>query len=501
MTIDPTLQVEFLKPPPKKKWLQSYIKQDPCSISSDLRQETQNFAQLFDDSLTEASKQQQLDSNKNSPKKITLSKDVIGGVVQGVIDQFQTFFENDCSNVCEPADDKPTAPKISETSEIHVEDKGKSKEDEVKGEQLSQKDIAPVVQSVISQFLNGSLPDSGFRRSRKRTQKHINCHHQDKSGSAGAVDRQRRSSSVIRFGASSGSAVGEPAKPSPSVLPSPIKVRKIETLTSSVIIPAFRAAATPLPPIVDSNTGALNLCLRPEVRREEEGLSSRFQPVQPVQPVNLSRTAAPLRPRSDLFSAPARSPPVFPLLSPAQPAYNSFSVVKPTPIKPIFNQVAGLNAAPTTKTLSKPILDYPRTLGFKSQTEAKPVKPVSPCGEVSRKEGESGDSSAKEEIKRTSSSTREVHNRLEKNRRAQLKTCFDELAAECGLDAKKASNLLVIRSAYKCIMGLRREERQQERNLSSLVQEKIRQQSRLEQLRRELGEQRPCGGQAESDGE
>merc|ERR1712227_84393 len=64
-------------------------------------------------------------------------------------------------------------------------------------------------------------------------------------------------------------------------------------------------------------------------------------------------------------------------------------------------------------------------------------------------------------------SMREVHNRLEKNRRAHLKSCFNELA-------------------YKCIMGLRREGREQERNLANLVQEKIKRQNRLNELKREV---------------
>ena len=81
--------------------------------------------------------------------------------------------------------------------------------------------------------------------------------------------------------------------------------------------------------------------------------------------------------------------------------------------------------------------------------------------------------------------TREVHNRLEKNRRAHLKSCFNDLATECELEAGKASNLLVIRTAYKAIMALRREEREQERTLAALVQEKVRRQSYLNELRRE----------------
>ena len=54
------------------------------------------------------------------------------------------------------------------------------------------------------------------------------------------------------------------------------------------------------------------------------------------------------------------------------------------------------------------------------------------------------------------------------------------------MDPAKASNLLVIRTAYKSIMALRREEREQERSLATLVQDKIRRQARLAELRREF---------------
>ena len=84
-------------------------------------------------------------------------------------------------------------------------------------------------------------------------------------------------------------------------------------------------------------------------------------------------------------------------------------------------------------------------------------------------------------------STRELHNQLEKNRRAQLKLCFEELASECQIDPKtKASNLTVIRSAYKVIMGLRRDERENEKEIANLAEEKIKLTQRLEELRRKL---------------
>lgn len=107
---------------------------------------------------------------------------------------------------------------------------------------------------------------------------------------------------------------------------------------------------------------------------------------------------------------------------------------------------------------------------------------------------EKGDA-ATDEPKRTSCS-REVHNRLEKNRRAHLKKCFDDLATEVELDPKKASNLTVIRGAYKYIQVLRRKERENEHDLAHLVQSKISLKQRLEHLKSEFP-----GYKAESDGE
>jgi len=77
-----------------------------------------------------------------------------------------------------------------------------------------------------------------------------------------------------------------------------------------------------------------------------------------------------------------------------------------------------------------------------------------------------------------------------------LKMCFDELAIECNLDPKKTSNLTVIQSAYKFTMSLKRKDRENERNLASLVQQKIKLQQRLEEIKRELP-----GLKSESDGE
>jgi len=51
--------------------------------------------------------------------------------------------------------------------------------------------------------------------------------------------------------------------------------------------------------------------------------------------------------------------------------------------------------------------------------------------------------------------TREVHNKLEKNRRAHLKGCYEVLKHELPLndeDRKKTSNLTILDKALKCVL-------------------------------------------------
>lgn len=50
--------------------------------------------------------------------------------------------------------------------------------------------------------------------------------------------------------------------------------------------------------------------------------------------------------------------------------------------------------------------------------------------------------------------TREVHNKLEKNRRAHLKECYEALKNQLSLkdeDRRKTSNLAILGEALKCV--------------------------------------------------
>ncbi|XP_063219284.1 uncharacterized protein LOC134529305 isoform X2 [Bacillus rossius redtenbacheri] len=87
--------------------------------------------------------------------------------------------------------------------------------------------------------------------------------------------------------------------------------------------------------------------------------------------------------------------------------------------------------------------------------------------------------------------TREVHNKLEKNRRAHLKECFEILKKQlppCP-DEKKSSNLSILHSALRHIQSLRRKEREFEHEMERLAREKISAQQKLAILKKELSTQ------------
>ncbi|KAJ8280970.1 hypothetical protein GJAV_G00061630 [Gymnothorax javanicus] len=85
--------------------------------------------------------------------------------------------------------------------------------------------------------------------------------------------------------------------------------------------------------------------------------------------------------------------------------------------------------------------------------------------------------------------TREVHNKLEKNRRAHLKECFETLKKTVPtVDEKKTSNLSVLRSALRYIQTLKRKEKEYEHEMERLAREKISTQQRLAELKNELSQ-------------
>ncbi|KAJ0063485.1 hypothetical protein NL108_002677, partial [Boleophthalmus pectinirostris] len=85
--------------------------------------------------------------------------------------------------------------------------------------------------------------------------------------------------------------------------------------------------------------------------------------------------------------------------------------------------------------------------------------------------------------------TRESHNKLEKNRRAHLKECFETLRKNIpNVDEKKTSNLSVLRSALRYIQTLKRKEKEYEHDMERLAREKIATQQRLAELKNDLSQ-------------
>jgi len=500
---------EFSKPPPKKKWLQNYIEED-STIGNNLREETQQFVKLL--GRTQINSKEGLRQWKaaNTSQKLTLSQNVIGGVVQGVIDQFHSFFENDQS------------PKEESSSESEQPE-----------ERLSQNEITPVVQSVISQFLNGSISDSGFRRSRKRSHKHSNSRHREEQSSSGvsysdARGSSSRNSSVIKYLPSSGKTDRNP-----------IKVRKIETMleptdsnealnlsmnhrSNPKVTFAHEDRCYSTDSVKTFQKSKSQQLFTPEISQrihenfklivEEDSplnLAQKSASVQSVQPTfqtsvvktfqSAVRPVIKINPiqcvprherkeKSDIYKNPSQqmilseSPNIKKRAS-LPTSRRSVLSLSPNDLSP-QNKSGIFPPTSTSKTL-KPANNAKVVFAASKQeqslfTMSESFKP-SPVSDDQALGSESG----------PKPSTREVHNRLEKNRRAHLKSCFNELAHECELDPSKASNVLVIRTAYKVIMSLKREEREHEKNMAALVQTKIRHQQLLDQLKRECSGMEP----------
>ncbi|XP_071946257.1 uncharacterized protein [Antedon mediterranea] len=79
--------------------------------------------------------------------------------------------------------------------------------------------------------------------------------------------------------------------------------------------------------------------------------------------------------------------------------------------------------------------------------------------------------------------TREVHNILEKNRRAHLKECFEGLRCQIpNMQDHKVSNLSILRGAFRFVQILKRKEKELEHELDRLARHKIEMQGRLVEL-------------------
>ncbi|XP_037292747.1 max-binding protein MNT-like isoform X2 [Manduca sexta] len=163
------------------------------------------------------------------------------------------------------------------------------------------------------------------------------------------------------------------------------------------------------------------------------------------------------------------------------------SVVPPCPPAPVLAPAPALvpepAPAPVTALPPAPLLDFaqehsrPRT----TSNSLGPSQIPSPPSVSSSGSGSSVGSTPR-------AGTREVHNKLEKNRRAHLKECFELLKRQLPAtpDDKKTSNLSILGSAIRYIQVLRRKERECEHEMERLAREKIAAQQRLAALKREV---------------
>nr|XP_020666399.1 max-binding protein MNT [Pogona vitticeps] len=192
------------------------------------------------------------------------------------------------------------------------------------------------------------------------------------------------------------------------------------------------------------------LCLEHEQEQKKASVPRVNHAVQPEEPPRHEILAAPLSP-----PAPAPPPPLPPPL--------------PAPISVIPSHILPLRKSPHPG---------PQVL---------PAPPVPPLGV---KMVPSEDAKPSEQKKRPGGvGTREVHNKLEKNRRAHLKECFETLKRNIpNVDDKKTSNLSVLRSALRYIQTLKRKEKEYEHEMERLAREKIATQQRLADLKNELSQ-------------
>nr|XP_019835944.1 PREDICTED: max-binding protein MNT [Bos indicus] len=195
-----------------------------------------------------------------------------------------------------------------------------------------------------------------------------------------------------------------PAPPPPLATPTPLTVIPIPVVTNS---PQPLPPPPPLPPTAQP----LPLAPRQPALVSTPGLSIKEPAPLPTRPQ--VPTPAPLLPDSKATVPPTGSP------KPLQPL--------PTPILTIAPH-------PGVQPQLAPPQPPPSTLGTLKLAPAEEVK----SSEQKKRPGGIG--------------TREVHNKLEKNRRAHLKECFETLKRNIpNVDDKKTSNLSVLRTALRYI--------------------------------------------------
>ncbi len=268
-------------------------------------------------------------------------------------------------------------------------------------------------------------------------------------------------------------AAGFQRPQSSSVTGGYIKPVPLSTLIKAPASLSPQGSPSPSPPAVSISAAPVNLIVKPVVseptaviQNPQLSSSSRYSQQLAVEKYSTKFLTTPAAVKQ--YS----SPPPAELIA-------SFATKRASPVTTISQSTAvKKETSPATK--ASPSATSNRRGSKNAATDKTPTD--KPAEKSDKPSAENSSGSGK-----VATSTRELHNQLEKNRRAQLKLCFEELAGECQIDPKtKASNLTVIRTAYKVVMGLRRDERENEKEIANLAEEKIKLTQRLEELRRQL---------------
>lgn len=197
---------------------------------------------------------------------------------------------------------------------------------------------------------------------------------------------------------------------------------------------------------------------------------------EPKSPVSVRVvTGLPLTPRTNGVVRPTTPVPVAPPCAPVAPTVTLepvLATVAPPPVPPL--DFAQEHSRPRTTSNSHGPPQIPSPPSVSSNGSGSSINGNSSSG------GSSGSAPR--------AGTREVHNKLEKNRRAHLKECFELLKRQLPAtpDDKKTSNLSILGSAIRYIQVLKRKERDCEHEMERLAREKIAAQQQLAALKREI---------------
>ncbi|KAJ7995647.1 hypothetical protein DPEC_G00246750 [Dallia pectoralis] len=248
--------------------------------------------------------------------------------------------------------------------------------------------------------------------------------------------------------------------------------------TTVIPIPMVTSSHTGLPPTVAAPSNNLLLSQRGAA---PDLTSPRREPYSPVQDHQRQGASLALSPQVKSHHSP--------LAQPGNHKQNNHNLPQ------LVSSQSGNHKLLQKQQHQSPQLVPPYHVPIVSTTQQptllpQPVTPQTPRGGQTSPVGGQGSPPDLDGKKRPGGAgTREVHNKLEKNRRAHLKECFDSLKKNIpNADEKKSSNLSVLRSALRYIQTLKRKEKEYEHEMERLAREKIATQQRLAELKNDLSQ-------------